>query len=172
LENKHKKNPLLKTIEVIITIVLVAMVAMIFANALARYLFNSGFPIFEELSRFAFIWVSILGSILVYFENGHVGVDMLTNALKGRNKLIVQLLGDVVVLIALVVITIGGWSYFIDTATVLSPATNLPTGIISSSAVIMGITMFSKLIMNIKDHIAAYQEFKKNREFTTKKEAS
>lgn len=163
MESKTKKL-ISNLIHTIIAFIMASMVIMIFANAVARYLFNSGFPVFEELSRYAFIWISFSGAILVYFQNGHVGVDMLVVALKGKNKLIIQLLGDLIVIMAIIIIIIGGWRYLEDTALVLSPATNLPTGIISSSAAIMGIIMLFKSVLNIKDHIDDYQNFKKEEE--------
>jgi TRAP-type C4-dicarboxylate transport system permease small subunit len=136
------------------SVIMAAMVLMIFYNAMARYFFNTGFPMFEELSRFAFIWTSILGAIIAYFENKHVGVDVLITKLTGKLKVSIQIVGDAIVVISLIVIMIGGWKYLADTATVLSPATNLPTGIISSSAFILAIIMLIKAGLNIAEHIS------------------
>ena len=63
------KNLLYGIFKVFVSIVLISMVLMIFVNAVLRYVFNSGISATEELSRYAFVWVSALGAILAYYQN-------------------------------------------------------------------------------------------------------
>jgi TRAP-type C4-dicarboxylate transport system permease small subunit len=162
--NKRMMKPkqlINKTVNVFVFLAMFSMVIMIFGNAVARYVFKSGLPITEELSRFAFVWVSFLGAILAYYENKHVGVDMLLNKLTGLKKLIIQLCSDLLVILAITVIGIGGFIYFNMTAVLKSPASDIPMGIITVTALILAISMLFKAALDVKGHIGEYAEYKK-----------
>ena len=58
------KDSLYGVFKVLVSVVLISMVLMIFVNAVLRYAFNSGISATEELSRYAFVWVSALGAVL------------------------------------------------------------------------------------------------------------
>ena len=143
---------------------MISMVLMIFVNAVLRYVFNSGISATEELSRYAFVWVSALGGILAYYQNKHVGVDMLVNSLHGINKLVIQIISECVVLYAIYIMIYGGWRYFISTINLDSAAIPIPMGIITVTPFVMGVAMLPKTAMLIKDHINEYREYKKAKE--------
>jgi TRAP-type transport system small permease protein len=64
-----------KLLELGVVLCLLAMVIMVFGNVVMRYGFNSGIQISEELSRFAFIWLTYLGAMVAMRDGGHLGVD-------------------------------------------------------------------------------------------------
>jgi TRAP-type C4-dicarboxylate transport system permease small subunit len=70
-----------KLLEVVLVALLVAMVLMVFGNVVLRYGFNSGITVSEELSRWAFVWMTFLGAVIAVRENGHLGTDMLVSRL-------------------------------------------------------------------------------------------
>ncbi|NDY93052.1 TRAP transporter small permease, partial [Ideonella livida] len=41
---------------------LAVMVVLVFGNVVLRYAFNSGITVSEELSRWAFVWLTFLGA--------------------------------------------------------------------------------------------------------------
>ncbi len=59
------------------------MLAIIFIQVIARYLFNHSFEWSEELARFLFVWVVFLGSALIMGESGHLAVQFLPTKFKG-----------------------------------------------------------------------------------------
>ena len=67
------------TIEALIALLLAIMVVLVFGNVFLRYAFNSGITISEELSRWLFVWMTFLGSIVALKDNGHLGTDMLVS---------------------------------------------------------------------------------------------
>jgi TRAP-type transport system small permease protein len=88
LGSKRHKNeedkPMKKTIdlffkllELMVVLCLLAMVIMVFGNVVMRYAFNSGIQISEEMSRYAFIWLTYLGAMVAMRDGGHLGVDTL-----------------------------------------------------------------------------------------------
>lgn len=66
-----------KFLELCVVLCLLAMVIMVFGNVVMRYAFNSGIQISEEMSRFAFIWLTYLGAMVAMRDGGHLGVDTL-----------------------------------------------------------------------------------------------
>ena len=75
-----------KLLEVLLVALLAAMVVMVFGNVVLRYGFNSGITVSEELSRWAFVWMTFLGAIIAVRENGHLGTDMLVGRLGPTGK--------------------------------------------------------------------------------------
>lgn len=132
---------------------------MIFLNAILRYMFNSGISETEELSRYAFVWVSILGAILGYYANKHVGVDLLVNGLHGLPKLLVQIISELIVLYVLYILISGGWRYFIQTYSLDSAAIAIPMGLITVTPFLMGVTMLPKTFLLIWDHVKEYRRY-------------
>jgi TRAP-type transport system small permease protein len=81
-----------KLLELLVVLCLLAMVIMVFGNVVMRYAFNSGIVISEELSRYAFIWLTYIGAMVAMREGGHLGVDTLVKHLPlGGKKLCVFL---------------------------------------------------------------------------------
>ena len=70
-----------KILEAIIAVLLAIMVVLVFGNVVLRYGFNSGIIVSEELSRWMFIWVTFLGSIVALREHGHLGTTFVLNAI-------------------------------------------------------------------------------------------
>ena len=42
---------------------------------------TAGITVSEEVSRWLFIWMTFLGAVLALHEHGHLGVDMVVQAL-------------------------------------------------------------------------------------------
>ena len=70
-----------RTLEVAIAFCLALMVVLVFGNVFLRYAMNSGITLSEELSRWAFVWMTFLGAIVALKEHGHLGTDMLVSRL-------------------------------------------------------------------------------------------
>ncbi|RGX52806.1 TRAP transporter small permease [Anaerotruncus sp. AF02-27] len=130
------KKVLNKILNYAMGIALYAMVTFVFINAVLRYVFNSGWPASEELGRFLFVWVSMLGALIAYRENKHVGVDLVVSKLKGKTRMTVDIIGLLVILIILSVVLYGGWGYFLTVSHTPAPATNLPMGIMAMALLV------------------------------------
>lgn len=75
-----------RLLELAIVAALAVMVLLVFGNVVLRYVFNSGITISEELSRWAFVWLTFLGAIIAVREGGHLGTDMLVGRLGVTGK--------------------------------------------------------------------------------------
>ena len=73
-------------IEVVIALCLAAMVVLVFGNVVLRYAFNSGIDLSEEVSRWLFVWLTFLGSIVAMREHAHLGTEVLVGRLGPAGK--------------------------------------------------------------------------------------
>ncbi len=87
-----------KLLEGLVVLLLAAMVLMVFGNVVLRYVFNSGITVSEELSRWAFVWMTFLGAIVAVKENGHLGTDLLVSRLGPTGKKVCLALAETLML--------------------------------------------------------------------------
>lgn len=125
-----------KVLDTIVGIALYLMVLLIFINAVLRYVFHSGWSFSEEISRWMFVWVTFLGTIVAFVENSHIGVDLVISRLGRKSKFVVSLIGYVMMCASLVLASIGSWRYFMRTYNVPAPASRLPQGVLTVSLLI------------------------------------
>jgi len=91
-------NRIARAIDAALALLLVAMVAMVFGNVVLRYGFNSGIVLSEELSRFAFIYLTFLGAVVASHEGAHLGVDTLVSALPRKGKIVCAFASEILIL--------------------------------------------------------------------------
>ena len=117
-------------------ITLAAMVTLVFANVVLRYVFDSGLAWSEEVSRITFVWLVFLGIVIAYQENEHLAVDILVSRLKGRAAKVVGFIRILVSVLILLACAIGGVKLMVLTQNQGLPSTGLPTPIIYLAGVI------------------------------------
>lgn len=145
-----KRHTLMQTLyRIMIVSSLSIMVAIVFFNAVLRYVFNSGFPAGEELARYLFIWICSLGTIVAYKDGRHIGVDLLISNLRGRSLVIVKAIGRVVELSVFVLVLWGGVEYFITSAASPGPATGIPYGYVAASVVVTAAAILGIILKDI-----------------------
>jgi len=131
-----------KLLELLVVLSLFAMVVMVFGNVIMRYVFNSGIPISEELSRYAFIWLTYLGAMIAMREGGHLGVDTLIKKLPLAGKKFCVLLSESLMLFCNVLFLWGTYQMHGLQVTNVSPVAGLSMiwiyGIVYVVAVVMG----------------------------------
>jgi len=82
----------------LIALLLAIMVVLVFGNVVLRYAFNSGITVSEEMSRWAFVWLTFLGAIVALKEHQHLGSDMLVSRLGITGKKVCLILGQLLML--------------------------------------------------------------------------
>ncbi|MCB8887941.1 TRAP transporter small permease [Vreelandella malpeensis] len=63
--------------EVVIGLLILSASLILFANVVARYVFNDGFSWAEELVRYQIVWMVLLGASVAARQGIHIGVDIL-----------------------------------------------------------------------------------------------
>ena len=63
--------------EVLIGLLILSASFILFANVIARYVFNDGFSWAEELVRYQIVWMVLLGASVAARQGIHIGIDIL-----------------------------------------------------------------------------------------------
>lgn len=121
------------------------IVIFILLQVVARYVFNSPFSWTEEITLFAFCWLTFSGSAVASYENNHLEVDFFYNRLPAVGKKILQ--------VFIYIISIGLGIFMVADAMMTmgrqkgmsSVAARLPIGLYTVAVVIgfIGMTIFS-----------------------------
>jgi TRAP-type C4-dicarboxylate transport system permease small subunit len=139
-----------KLAEVTLVIMLSAMVIMVFGNVVLRYGFNDGIISSEEISRFLFIWITFLGAIVTFRDNGHLGLDSVVRKLSTRGKKLAFTLSNVLMLGCCTLMFYGTLKQHGINASTRSAVTEIPMswvyGVGYITSVAMGLMIIGKLI--------------------------
>lgn len=133
-----------------IACVLVAMIIFIlFWQVFTRYILNSSATWTEELARFCFIWMTMLGSAIVTREGGHASITLLADKLKGKASVIQVVCVQTIIIILALVFGISMFPLLKVTATRLSTSLQLPYIYVYSSVPIGFLGVFINAVNNI-----------------------
>src|SRR5438105_14121901 len=128
-------------LRVTIAVCLAAMVVLVFSNVVLRYVFNSGIPTSEELSRWLLVWLTFLGAIVALRQHAHLGVDTLVRALPPRGKLVCFMLSYLLMLYVDALLTLGSWKQAVLTFSDTAPASGISVGLFFySSGLVFGVS--------------------------------
>ena len=116
------------------------------AQVLSRYVFNMSLDWTEEVARFMFIAVTLLGSALCVRNMGHINVDLVVLRLPAK----IQRQTAVLVLAAngalFMVIFWYGIEISLATMEQLAPATGVPMGLVYAAVPLGGLLMLLFLV--------------------------
>jgi TRAP-type transport system small permease protein len=107
-------------------ILLLTILGAMSAQVVARYVFGAPISWSEEWARFALIWLAFLAAALVMAERRHIAVDVVSQRLGPRGKLRLECVSNAVVVIACVLLLIGGLRFVWRVGLVGSPALGIP----------------------------------------------
>ena len=137
---------LLKGMEWLLICIFGTMVILVFGNVVLRYGFNYGIIFSEEVSRFLFVWMVFLGSVLMLRDNGHLGVHTLTKKLPLAGKKVCKFLSDVITLACCVVMTYGGWKIVKINMNNIAPVSEIPLGVVYIALLVCSVEMGALLV--------------------------
>ena len=73
---KRKKLSFRTVLSPVVIVLMAAIVVMTFVNAALRYTVGKNVLSFEEYSRFCFVWICYLGTIIAFEEKRHICVTI------------------------------------------------------------------------------------------------
>jgi TRAP-type transport system small permease protein len=137
-------------LKVAIAICLAVMVVLVFTNVTLRYLFNSGIPTSEELSRWLLVWLTFLGAIVALRQHAHLGVDTLVRALPPLGKKICFIASYLLMLYSDWLLTLGSWKQTVLTLDDTAPASGISVGLFYySSGLVFGVSAALILVLDL-----------------------
>ncbi|WP_419950524.1 TRAP transporter small permease [Candidatus Palauibacter sp.] len=135
-------NRVLITLETFaVGVLLIAVCDVVLLQVLMRYLFAAPNPWSEEVSRFCFIWLSLLGASLAVARRAHFRFDQVTGRLAPRMKRGVEACARAAVLLFALLLIGTGIALMDLTMGERSAALNLPVALVYAAAPVSGVLM-------------------------------
>ncbi|WP_419167715.1 TRAP transporter small permease [Candidatus Palauibacter sp.] len=127
-------------------ILVIAVCDVVLLQVLMRYLFAYPNPWSEEVSRFCFIWMSLLGASLAVAHRAHFRFDQVTERLPPRAKRAVETFAGAVVLVFALLLIATGIALMDLTMGERSAALNLPVALVYAAVPASGVLMVIHLL--------------------------
>lgn len=139
----------------ILAIALAAMAIVIMVQTLTRYVIFYSLPWSEELSRYLFIFIVMIGLNLAITDNMLINIDLLDRALEGKPfGKIIELVRLIIAFAVSVIIAYNCQKLFFIGSIQRSPAMEIPMiimyGIIFAGYIFAAIALIFKIIETIK----------------------
>lgn len=119
------------TLRWIVIAVFATLVACVTWQVTSRYVLGTPSTVTDEIARFLFMWLALIGGAYTFGQRRHLAIDLLTMNLRGRAKLASEAAVIIVVLGFAAIVMIGGGMSLV-TRTLASgqvtPALRLPMG--------------------------------------------
>jgi len=161
MENiKKVVNNMLKFSTVLLFLV---MVAVTIWQVIARYILQDPSSSTEEFVRFSLVWLSLLSSAYVVGTKGHLAITLLSDRLKYQQKIILEMMIQISFLVFSIFIMIyGGLRAVSISMSQISPALNIPMGLIYLALPVTGLFIIFYSSINI------IELFKQNKRVSAK----
>ncbi|WP_429818018.1 TRAP transporter small permease [Ensifer sp. B1-9] len=140
---------IMRTIRMAIALLLMGMVVLTFTNVVLRYAANSGLSFSEELSRWFYVWLVFIGSILAVYERGHIAMEGILHSLPRRVQSFCNIASALIMIGVSWLILKGSYAQSWLNLGAHAPATGLPMLFYYLPGVIFGIASIAILIIQI-----------------------
>lgn len=105
-----KINKFITTITESISVITLAVLALaLFVGVVARYVFHTSIPEIDVIRKFCIMWLVFTGSALAVKEKTHLEIDIFTEYLNKRMRIIKSIIVYVLTLTGIVLLIIVGY---------------------------------------------------------------
>jgi len=113
------------TEKAISVLLLVAILGLVVAQVVMRFVFQR--PLFwsDELARYCYVWLSFVAAVAVTAGRSHVRIDLINRFLPPGGQRFVEVLARVVVIGTCAYLVYGSWQWLMTTIRPVSPALGL-----------------------------------------------
>ncbi|HWP52106.1 MAG TPA: TRAP transporter small permease [Clostridia bacterium] len=126
-------------------VLIVACVAQVFF----RFVLNNSLSWTEELARYCFIWMHMIGASLLIESSEHATVTVVMDLLHGAARKVLDVLIELVILLSGAVMLRSGIILAYSSRANLSTAMSIPMWIINSSVAAGGLLLIIQAIVKI-----------------------
>lgn len=135
--------------ECLLILMLATMVVLVFGNVVLRYFFNSGIVFSEEVSRFIFMWLTLIGALVVMKDNAHLGMTSLIDRLGEAGQRICRFVADSITLACCMLLAHGTWEQVVIGMDNIAPVTAVPLGLVFTCLLISSVGMSLMLVYSL-----------------------
>ena len=140
---------LVKGMEWLLMSILGMMVILVFGNVVLRYGFNSGIVFSEEVSRFVFMWLTLLGALVAMHDGAHLGMNSVIAALPIWGQRVARFVSDGLMLGCCVLLAHGTWKQVVLAMDDHSPVTGVPMGLVFSGLLVTSVGIGLLLVQSL-----------------------
>lgn len=138
----------------IAALLLIAMTFLVIYQVFTRYVLNNPSDFTEELVRYLLIWTGFIGAAYAFSTREHMSLVFVRDKLDDKNKKILMILIDVLVLaFALFIMIIGGSKLAFSARKEFSALLGISRSLVYSMAPISGVFIVIIQIINIWEDI-------------------
>lgn len=132
----------------------VLMTVVVFLQVVCRYFLVRPLHWSEELARYLFVWISLLGATLAVQRRAHFGMDFFFRMLPARCRRFLTLIIYLLMELVVVVLLVQGVVLVRKTVDQLSPAMEIPMGwayaCLPVGAALMGIHLLIMILLEVR----------------------
>ncbi|WP_306169215.1 TRAP transporter small permease [Halomonas sp. MMSF_3323] len=138
-----------RVLNALMVMALVVMIALVFTNVVLRYGFNSGISMSVELSRFLFVWVTFLGTVVCLMRHEHLSVTTFSDRLPAPLQAVLARLVTLVMLGCCLMLLKGSYAQTLLNWSNVSPISGIPVGVFYLAGLVAGALMSVILVFRL-----------------------
>jgi len=138
-----------KPVELACGALMVAITGVVFLQVISRYVFNYPFDWPEEMARYLFVWVALLGAALALRRGAHFSIDALVKRFPAKWRLVVPLLIHTTLGIFTLVVSVKGFQLALRVREQLSPGMEISMAYAYLSVPVSFAIMFKYILWEI-----------------------
>ena len=156
ISSSCKKPPIFwrihdKILDVSVATCLCSILALMFLQITARYVFQSPLRWSEEVIRYAQVYLTFLGSVVLVREKALISIDAIVNFFPNKLRKILWVFTTILSFIFLVFLVIYGYNYVMSNINVFSFVTGVRMGYLYSVIPISGVLMILNMVRKLKE---------------------
>lgn len=140
----------------VVAVLLVLITVIITIQVFYRHVLKDSLTWSEETARYIFIWLIMLGSSIGVKEGGHIAITIIKDKLKGRKKLVLDIIINLMIAFFALVLLVAGIRISLSVTGQLSPGIRLSMFWVYISVPISG---FIILIHTLNDVFNSIKNF-------------
>lgn len=130
---------------VLFVVLIVACVSQVFF----RFVLNNSLSWTEELARYCFIWMHLIGSSLLIEGSGHATVTVIMDLMHGMARRVLDTVIELIIFFNGVIMLYSGTVLAYSSRTNLSTAMSIPMWIINSSVAVGGLLLMFQAFVKL-----------------------
>lgn len=147
-----------KALGMVCAIMLAFMAILATYQVVTRYAFNTPSTMSEDLLSYSFVWVSLLGTALVFGQKEHMKLTLFSDKLKGFSALALSIFTELLIVgVVIIVFLIGGQKFVGVGGLQASPTLNMTMDWIYLILPITGVLILIYNMLNITQAIQQYK---------------
>jgi TRAP-type C4-dicarboxylate transport system permease small subunit len=136
-----------RTTESAIIFLFAVLVAVVFYQVVARYIFNDPPSWTEELARYCQVWIILLTSSICIRKGSHLAVDYFGHRINLEVKRKINIVMSTLIALYILVVTFFGWKLMVVGQYQLSPALQVKMSFVYVIFPLSGVLMLLEAIV-------------------------